>query len=118
MKYEQVYEGLSVFSAVLRVHQDRNGRFVAANGDFYPIPATLDTTPSVSVETATAVAQAELNSVQATLEALELVVVDPGWYGDSPQGARLAYFIILRDDGVSLREAFFVDAHDGEVLDR
>ncbi len=119
--YRQVHKGIPVFSGVLRVHQDREGQIVAANGDFYPISPKLTLTPTITAGKAAAIASAELSHMrqtvgQPTVEHSELVIVDPGWYGDPPTGARLAYHIILSD--TALREAFFVDAHTGETIDQ
>jgi Zn-dependent metalloprotease len=116
--YHQVHLGVPVFSGVVKVHQDAWGRIVAANGDFYPIKPTLSTTPSLTVDEAVSQAIAEIESEQPVVERSELVVVDPGWYGDPPIGQHLAYHVVLSDDSVPLWEAFFVDAHSGEILDR
>jgi Zn-dependent metalloprotease len=51
------------------------------------------------------------------VEDSKLVIVDPGWYGDQPRGVRLAYYVVLAEETRPLREAFFVDAHSGEILD-
>jgi len=123
--YRQVHEGVPVFSGVLKVHQGPAGRVMAANGDFYSIPKKLPTVPSLSIDTAAeaaheaaALAHGLENDTELTLEQSELVIVDPGWYGDPPQGAHLAYYIVLTNLSIPLREAFFVDAHSGTVLDR
>lgn len=116
--YNQVHRGVPVFSGVLKVHQDRNGGFRAANGDFYAIPDKLNVQPGLSGEQGIARARAWLTAPDAAVEHSELVIVDPAWYGDPPRGARLAYYLILVDPSVPLREALFVDAHSGEVLDQ
>ena len=117
--YRQVHKGIPVFSGVLRVHQNREGEVVAANGDFYPISPKLKVTPTITAGKAAAIASMELTlTLQPVIERSELVIVDPGWYGDPPTGARLAYHIILTDTTGTVREAFFVDAHTGEVVDR
>ncbi|MCP4590288.1 MAG: hypothetical protein GY842_06070, partial [bacterium] len=46
--YQQVHEGVPVFSGTLKVHQNRAGQISAANGDFYRISPKLRTTPSIS----------------------------------------------------------------------
>ncbi len=35
--YRQVHKDIPVFSGVLKLHQNANGAFIAANGDFHPI---------------------------------------------------------------------------------
>ena len=116
--YDQVFRGVRAFSGVLKVHQDGNGNILSANGDFYRISPRFDVTPTLTAAAATDAARGEFVAAQLVVEAPELVIVDPGWYGDPPLGPRLAYYIVLRDDAAGRREAFFVDAHDGEVLDR
>ncbi|UCC31157.1 MAG: M4 family metallopeptidase [Phycisphaerales bacterium] len=116
--YKQVHGGVPVFSGMLNVHQDARGRIVAANGDFYPVKPTLNTVPTLKVDAAIAQAMAEITVGDPSIEQSELVIVDPGWYGDPPLGEHLAYYIVLTDLTVPLRDAFFVDAHTGAILDR
>jgi len=116
--YEQVYEGVPVFSGVVNVHQDAHGRVVAANGHFRRIKAGMDTRPTLTPAQAVASAAGRLEWTAFHVTRADLVIVDPGWYGDPPAGAQLAYHLELeRPDGLA-REAFFVDAHVGEVIDR
>ncbi|MFH1107596.1 MAG: M4 family metallopeptidase, partial [Planctomycetota bacterium] len=116
--YQQVHKGVPVFSGVLKVHQGGDGSILAANGDFYPIADRLDANPKLTADEAAARALAVLGRGQPKVEHPELVIVDPGWYGDPPMGAHLAYYIILSDMTVPVREAFFVDAHRGQILDQ
>ncbi len=116
--YNQVHNGVPVFSGILKVHQNGQGRIVAANGDFYPIKPGLSTVPTLRVDEAIASAAAEVDVGGFAVEQSELVIVDPGWYGDPPLGACLAYHVVLVDWAIPLREAFFVDAHTGAILDR
>jgi Zn-dependent metalloprotease len=116
--YQQVHKGVLVFSGVLKVHQAGDGSILAANGDFYPIADGLDTNPKLTGDEAAARAVAALGRGQPKVESSELVIVDPGWYGDPPRGAHLAYYIILSDMTVPMREGFFVDAHRGRILDQ
>jgi Zn-dependent metalloprotease len=117
-RYEQLYRGVPVFGGVLYVHQAADGSIRAANGDFFPIPRALDATPTLAVDDAVAIVRAKLEHGRPTIEHAELVIVDPGWYGDPPIGPHLAYYIVLTDLSVPVREAFFVGAHKGSVLDR
>ena len=117
-EYQQVHEDVPVFSGVLKVHQNARGEVTAANGDFYPIKRKIDVTPTLTVEDAVASATARIHRGQPVLEQAKLVLVDPGWYGDPPAGVHLAYHLVLTDLPAGVREAFFVDAHTGEVLDQ
>ncbi len=114
----QLHHGVSVFSGILKTHQNAQGDFIAANGDFYPISQKLNVVASLTSIKAIVLAKALLDTEQPTVETSELVIVDPGWYGDPAIGAHLAYYIVLADRSVPLRQAFFVDAHSGLILDQ
>jgi len=116
--YRQVHAGVPVFGGVLRVHQDRTGAIRSANGDFFPIPVGLNTVSALNPNAAVAAANRRLNLNAPTVEQNDLVIVDPGWYGDPPAGVHLAYQLILSDQAAGLREAFFVDAQTGKILDQ
>jgi len=116
--YQQVHEDIPVFGGELRVHQDAAGRIVAANGEYFPIPQKLSTVARISAEEAVGFALAGLALADPAVVKSDLVIVDPGWYGDAPRGPHLAYHIELVSEADFVHEAFFVDAQDGTVLDR
>lgn len=116
--YKQIFKGVPVFSGVLRVHQDARGRFTAANGRFQPVRDDLNVAPAIDKDSAVRAATGQLAVNAPMIEKSELVIVDPGWYGDPPIGARLAYHVIVTDFAAGVREAFFIDAHSGKTLDR
>ena len=116
--FQQVQAGVPVFSGVLKIHQDDAGRFLAVNGRFYPVSPSLPTIPTLTAKEATDRILAALEVVDPAIERNELVIVDPGWYGDPSIGAHLAYHVVVHDAPVALHEAFFVDAHTGKTLDR
>jgi len=116
--FSQHVKSVPVFSGVIKVHQDAAGEVVAANGHFQPVPGSTGTVPLLDLVTAVALAAKSYESWEPTPEHGELVIVDPGWYGDPPAGAHLAYYLILHDMDAGLRQGFFVDAHSGKVLDR
>ncbi len=118
--YGQVHEGIRVFGGVLKVHQDSVGQILAANGDFFPSACKVETRPVLEAADAARIAVDAVLGADAEAVETELVIVDPGWYGDPPVGARLAYYVIVvgRDPAVPLRDAFFVDAQSGSMLDR
>ncbi|HPF39602.1 MAG TPA: M4 family metallopeptidase [Phycisphaerae bacterium] len=116
--YQQIHAGIDVFSGILRVHENAAGALVAMNGDIYPISAKLETTPAISADDAVASCLADLRIDRADTERSDLVIVDPGWYGDPSIGPRLSYHVILSRLTPPLREAFFVDAANGEILDQ
>ena len=116
--YQQWHDGVRVFAGELKVHQRPTGAIYAANGAFRHISAKVDTTPGLTMQRAADAARMALRNMDAEIEEIELVIVDPGWYGDAVIGPHLAFHVILRDLSKGQREAFFVEAHDGRILDR
>ncbi len=116
--YAQFHRGIPVFGGLLRVHQDAQGAVHAANGAFFPIRADLNIVPSIGTQDAVNRAAALLRLTAPDVETADLVIVDPGWYGDASAGAHLAYYVILGNAMSTVREAFFIDAHTGKTLDR
>lgn len=115
--YRQVHRGVPVFSGVLKAHQNAAGQYTAISGEFYPISDKINVNPSTTSHAAGALARQRAAAPNATVTS-QLVIVDPGWYGDKPLGEKLAYYIIVEDLFVPVREAFFIDAHNGRVLDQ
>lgn len=117
-KFKQVHRGVPVFGGQLRIHQDDFGRVIAANGDFFDVPSRMDVRPTLTWEDAVKAAATEFEIEKPDILRTDLLIVDPGWYGDPPIGARLAYLVELEDPSTFFAEAFFVDAHSGKILDR
>jgi Zn-dependent metalloprotease len=115
--YEQRRNGVRVLGGVLKIHRDADGSVYAANGDLFDVPDDLDTSPTLSAEDAKRRAFAALEPANAALVSSELVIVDPGWYGNPPLGARLTYLVKLTP-AAGGRIALFIDARSGDVLDR
>jgi Zn-dependent metalloprotease len=116
--YQQLHEGIPVFSGILKVHQDVDGEVLSAAGRYYPLPAKLELTPALTEADAEWLAMLDLSVPDVATERIELTIVDPGWYGDPARGAQLAYHVVLSDAALHVREAYFVDAQSGEILDR
>lgn len=121
--YQQIHEGIPVFSGVLKVHQSADGRVILANGRIHSVGKNMALAPRISALEAEAAARSRLPAglvdvATATVERNELVIVDPGWYGDPPTGPQLAYHVILSVPPAVVREAYFVEARTGEIIDR
>lgn len=116
--FQQVHGQVPVFSGVVRVHQDQQGRPYAINGRFYSIDPNVPTIPQVDAAAAGRAAIAALETIAPEVLQSELTVVDPGWYGDRPLGPRLAWHIVVHDSPAEQHEAFFVDAISGKILDQ
>lgn len=118
-EYRQVFKGIPVFTGVLKVHQNADGLVMGANGDFHAITRDkLDVTPTLSRRQVEQAARLALGGAEnATLAKCELCVVDPGWYGDRPRGARLAWHVEFVDPTTPMHAALFIDADSGALLD-
>src|SRR5262249_51916926 len=104
--YAQFNQGVPVFAGVLKVHQDAAGQIVAANGHFFPVSPKLNVQPTLTAKAAAAIATDALSAGgQPVVDHNELVIVDPGWYGDPPIGAHLAYYVIV-SVGPTIRDGF------------
>ncbi len=128
LTYEQVYRGLPVFGAVLKVHVDAANDLTAVNGVFVP---------DITIGTS-----ARLNSAEAARLAIEEVAADPP--GDGKDTVRtsdltaesstllvyrtrlvrdllgsnqLAYEVVVTN-GSSIRDVVFVHAEAGKILNR
>ena len=116
-RFQQLHDGVPVFSGQLLVHYDQENVLKSVNGRFYQIPDDLDIQASIPINIAEQAARQLLQATRATVVSCELTIVDPGWYGDPSIGPRLAYHVIVADRP-SLRElGVFVDAQTGNVLD-
>lgn len=116
-RFEQIHQGIPVFASELILHQDDRGRFLSLNGRFRKIPEALNVIPHILADDAIAVARREMTELTIVASPPRLVIVDPGWYGDPPRGARLAWEVHLSDGGSGRAHAYFIDAASGEILD-
>lgn len=113
--FQQVWRGVPVFTGQLRIHYRKDGTFHAATGRFYPIPSSLETRPRITIDEAMEGIRGS-NGRDFELRDAELVIVDPGWYGDPQIGPQLAYRLTLvAPDGGAY--GAFVDARRGALLD-
>ena len=116
-RYQQMHRGIEVFTGRIVVHQNREGEFLAVNGDFYPIRPGVATQPLITIEEAEFLVEAELGLVNPVFTDQRLVLVDPGWYGDPSSGqVRLAWHITASGDD-AFGKHVFVDARNREVFD-
>ena len=138
--FQQMHKGVPVFGGELRAHFNSQGDLFAVNGNFVAIDK-LDTNPTLTPEAAAARAiravaleqfkraktEAELGGdVSAPDESIEklsaaataLTVFQAGLLRGTPGPVYLAYEVEVVDDGGSVREFVYVDAHRGRVIDQ
>lgn len=123
LTYQQMYEGVPVFAGILRVHLNSNSQLTAANGVFVP-RIKVNTTPSLSAETAAEIAvaaTAERAAVDgATAGDLSvatntLYVYRDGLIQGVPGANYLVYEVQVTNNG-NVRDFVYVDAHAGKVI--
>ena len=116
-RYQQIYRGIEVLTGQVIVHQDPQGRFLAVNGDFYPIRSQVPTQPDFSLEDAIFLAAGEMKIENPQTLEEKLVIVDPRWYGDPSDGqVHLAWHMVIGSERV-LPQHVLIDAIDGELVD-
>ncbi len=119
--FRQVYQGVPIFGAMLRVHFDRDGAVSSINGtivsgiDLDPVP-TLD---GLVIEAA-AVRHLEKRRGQVLrnpdITPAELIIYRDGLVQGRPGANHLAWEIEI-DASPDLHEVLYFDAHDGRFLD-
>ena len=112
----QVYQGIEVYDAYMKVHLSADGQeVVAISSGFVPDIELPDTQPRISPDQALAAARKALPN--GTLLSGPKLVVYPG-AGETPgASAKLAWLVELRDDSIPVRNVYVVEAIDGTMLD-
>lgn len=114
---QQVYQGVEVYNALMKVHMDlTDGKVLAVSSGFMPGVALPGIEPQTNAEAAIEFAQSLLPD--GVLQTEPRLVVFPG-YGSS-RGAlppQLAWLVELYDESEPARNLYVVDALDGELLD-
>jgi bacillolysin len=112
---QQVYNGVLVYGAVMKVHLASDGQtVVAASSDFIPDVNVANTTPAISVDQALATAQKALPKGKS-LSAPQLVVY-AGSALEPIKQASLAWVVDLLDNSLPVRNLYFIDAIQGGIL--
>ncbi|CUS03507.2 Thermolysin metallopeptidase [Candidatus Promineifilum breve] len=125
LSYRQVYQGVPVFAAILRVHYNAAGALSAANGVFVP-SINVNVAPSRSATSAasTAIAATALShsidgstvlASDLSAAATKLYVYRDGLIQGVPGSDYLVYEVEVRG-GAAVRDFVYVDAHTGKVV--
>ncbi len=124
--YAQLYAGVPVFGAHVRVHFNKAGDLTAANGIFIP-KLSLDTTPTLSAGAAAAQAlaavirqqDAESDPAQTGLTARNttLYVYRTNLVRGIPGDNVLVYEVEVTNSA-DVREFVYVDAHTGGIVEQ
>ncbi len=113
--FQQVYQGVEVYGAQMKVHLSADGQeVVAVSSSFVPGIALAETRPRVTAEEALAGAGKALPN--GVLGSDPELVVYPGPRGDG-SSARLAWLVELLDNAVPARNVHVIDAVEGDMVD-
>jgi len=113
--FDQVYLGIEVYGAHMKVHLSANGQeVVAVSSGFVPEIALSDTQPRITAEEALANAHQALPN--GTLVADPKLAVYPGEESPGPS-AQLVWLVELRDNALPARNVYVINAADGRILD-
>ena len=121
LKYEQVYQGVPVFAAVLRVHLNPDLAITSVNGTSVP-DLTLSVNPARSAADAAAIAvnlvaaQGKTGDLAAAKN--QLFVYRTGLAQRQAGRNYLAYALEITNPDHSVREFVFIDAQTGKLLDQ
>lgn len=116
--FHQVYNGVHVLTGVVKVHLANDGTPLTINGDFYNVPKKLEIAPKILAEQAVELAAQELGQEFLVETApAQLVIANPGWWGDDPIAAPVLAHHLVAEGNDMLAENILVDARTGVVLD-
>ncbi len=119
--YRQVYQGVPVFAAILRVHFDAEEALSVVNGTFIPGIAGLDAEPSLSAVQARGKAVTFLRTSHP--EAAAVSASAPTLYvfrtnlARGTEGTIHLVWEVEVEPGQGRRDQVYVDAHSGKVVD-
>lgn len=111
----QVYQGVEVYGAHMKVHLSAAGQeVVAVSSSFVPGIALDDMRPLVTAEEALVGAHKALPN--GVLVYGPQLVVYPGQGSDGPS-ARLTWLVELLDNAIPARNVYVIDAAEGDMVD-
>ena len=125
LTYQQVYQGVDVFAAIVLVHMNAADVVQSMNGVFIP-DLKVDVVPNLTAEEAGDIAlsivtkQNYVEDAPSSITAVnsKLYIFRQGLVKGVPGSNHLAYEIEVTNNPRSIREFVYVDAHTGKILDQ
>ncbi len=115
---QQVYQGVEVHNALLKVHLDRSkGEVVAVSSSFLPGLTLPDVQPRISAEQALQSAKILLPTGSLRQQPTLKIYAGSGSARAANQ-AHLAWLVELHDDAIPARNVYVLDAVNGQLIDR
>lgn len=119
--YQQVFEGVPVFDGKLKFHFDQSQSLTSVNGVFVP-GIKVEPVATLTTNQAREIALQRLAGEGLTLQNLlqilpKLYIYRVGLARGILGANHLAYEVEI-NDGIGIREFFYVDAHTGAVIDQ
>ena len=121
LTFDQIYNGVPVFAAMLKTHFNSAGELRAVNGVTVP-DIQLSTNPSRTAEAATAFAIAKIqndkpNATGLTSKGAKLFIYRTGLAQGVPGENHLVWEIAISNN-TDVVEFVYVDAHSGKLVDQ
>jgi Zn-dependent metalloprotease len=130
ISYQQVYNGVPVFAAILQAHVDANQALTAMNGVFVP-DINVSTSPALSEDQAAERAIADVLAYPPQNEVTGAALDVSGVSASAPTlyvyrdgliqdvaGPNLLVYEVEVTNGSSIREKVYINAHTGKVVNR
>jgi Zn-dependent metalloprotease len=123
VRYRQMYDGVPVYSAQLRVHFDAQGHVRAANGTFIP-DLNVNSRPTITADKAASIARAKVGAAHEDKKADTLTANAPRLYVfrekllQGVAGANRLVYEVTVGNRRDVREFVFVDAHSGRIVEQ
>jgi bacillolysin len=115
--FQQVYQGIEVFGARMKIHLNPENRdVVAASSGFIPNLSVGSVTPKLSVEEVLPVVYNALPNGMLFSEPRLVVYVNVSSIGLA-DSAKLAWLVELSDNSIPARNVYIIDAESGNILD-
>ncbi|NND08965.1 MAG: M4 family metallopeptidase [Saprospiraceae bacterium] len=119
--YQQYHQGVPVFDGQLKFHFDAAGSLTVVNGVIIP-DIKISTAPSLTSDRVQKIAEEELRQqdpgIRSWLNRPAKLYIYRGGILSGTAGTNHLIYQLELNDGVDIREFFFIDAHTGEVIDQ
>ena len=125
LSYQQLYQGIEVFGALLRVHVDRQGNVSVANGTFVPqikisAVASIDAESAAQIAVRRVLAKHGQRNVSTGIAAIahKQYIFRTGLAQNIVGRNHLVYEVEVANPRLTVHEFVYVDAQSGAIVDQ